>query len=103
MTAPVAAIIILKEEELITHFRTHGALSSATAMTPSALSISEDMTFRRLRDRGVIRTGAPGTFYVDEEAVARRRTTRRQRMLVLLGALILAAVAVALFNRSVPA
>jgi hypothetical protein len=55
MTAPIAAILLLKEEELLEHFRTLRALSSETAMTPRALSISEDMTFRRLRGRAVIR------------------------------------------------
>jgi uncharacterized membrane protein len=69
-------------------------------MTPGALSISEDMTFRRLRDRAVIREGARGTFYVDEETVeARRRTGRRMVSVFLIVAVIVAIVLLALQNR----
>jgi hypothetical protein len=100
MTAPIAAIILLKEEELLELFRTHGARSSETAMTPSALSISEDTTFRRLRDRAVIREGAPGRFYVDEETVvARRRTRRRLLTVLLITAAIVAIALLALTSR----
>lgn len=93
----VAAIVLLKDEELIAHFRAHGACSRASAMTLRALAISDDMTFRRLRDRAVIREGAAGTFYLDEETVvARERTTRRLRSVLLIIAPLAAIVAIVL-------
>lgn len=100
MTAAVIAILVHKEEELIESFRKHGALSSDGAMTTSALSISEDVTFRRLRDRAMIGEAAPDRFYLDEETVAaRRRTTRRQLTIVLIMAAIVAITMLALTRR----
>lgn len=93
----VAAIVLRSaEQELLEQFKTRGARSRETAMTPSALAIVDDRTFRRLRDRGVIREGAPGTFYVDEAtAVTRRRTTRRLLTVVLILATSVAIVLLA--------
>ncbi len=91
----------MKEEELIAQFRAQGAQSRAAAMTPSALCISEDLTFRRLRERDVIREGTPGTYYLDEEAVAARHETRkRMRTVAIIIAIILALVTIGLQIRT---
>lgn len=100
MTVPVI-VLLLKEEELVEHFRKNGAVSANTAKSLNALSVSEDMTFRRLRNRSVLREGSPDTFYLDEETYAeRRRARRRLRPVMLILVVILAAVALVMSLRS---
>lgn len=100
MTVP-AIVLLLKEEELVEHFRQNGAVSVNTAQSPNALSVSEDMTFRRLLTRAVLREAAPGTFYLDEEAYAeRRRARQRLRPILLALVVILAAAALVMSLRS---
>jgi hypothetical protein len=85
MTVPIAAIVLLKnEEELIEQFRAHGACSRDTAKALSALAVKEDRAFRSLRGYAVIREGAPGMFYCDEETVVARQRMRRRMVMVTL-------------------
>jgi hypothetical protein len=86
-----AAILIRREKDLVAHFRNHGAVDAAHAMTAVALGVEERLAWVVLRNRAIIRDGGPGTYYLDElswEAAGRRR----KRVLVV----VIAAVAVAL-------
>lgn len=93
MGSAVAAILALKEKQLVEHLRGQGALTAATAQTLSALSISDDVVFRRLRVRAVIREGAAGAYYLDEPSWAAVRSTRRR--LVTLALIVMTAVLIA--------
>ena len=53
------------ENELRAAFRALGAVSPATARTGKDLPL-ETVSFKNLVHRGVIREGAPGTFYLYE-------------------------------------
>ena len=90
----VAAILALKEQQLVEHFREHGALSTATARTLNALSISDDDSFRSLRVRDVIREGSAGAYYFDEARWTAVRSARRRLRTVLL--IVTAGVLIAL-------
>ena len=87
-----AAVIIRKEKDLVAHFRDVRAVSPETAQSLGALRVHEDaMALRRLRNRAVIRQGAPGTYYLDEpswEALGRLR-----RRLILVALIIIVSVA----------
>jgi len=63
-----AAVVVIKEKELMAHFREWGALSPAAALSTNALGVAENDTFRRLCAHAVIREAAPGVFYLDETA-----------------------------------
>ncbi len=100
MTVP-AIVLLLKEEELVELFRQSGAVSVNTAKSLSALSVSEDMTFRRMLDRAVLREGAPGMFYLDEAKYEERRNARRRlRPVLLVLVVVLAVVALVMTLRS---
>ena len=90
-----AAVIIRKEKDLVAHFRDARAVSPDTAQSLGALRVDEEaMAWRRLRNRAVIRQGAPGTYYLDEpswEALGRiRRRLMLVALIVLLGVAALA-------------
>ena len=90
MGAVAAAVIIRKEKDLVAHFVQARALSIETAQSLGTLRIDEGVGFRRLRERAVIREGAPGAFYLDEPSwEALRRTRLRMVTVMLLVALTL--------------
>lgn len=83
------AILIRREKDLVAHFRSHGAVDAAHAMTPAALGVDQRLAWIALRNRAIIRDGAPGTFYLDEpswEAAGRRR--KRVAMVALVFVLL---------------
>ena len=82
------AIIIRREKDLVAHFRSHGAIDAAHAMTPAALGVEQRMAWEILSRNAVIRDGASGTFYLDEvswEAGQQRRRRMAVVMLVVVG------------------
>ncbi len=82
---------------MIEQFRARGATSTTAARTLDAIGILDDRTFQHLRNRGIVREGAPGTFYLDEVALeARAQARRRLRPFLLALAVVLALVAVVL-------
>ncbi|MEO8634051.1 MAG: hypothetical protein ABI587_02130 [Gemmatimonadales bacterium] len=95
----VAAIIIRREKELVAHFRQAGAVSSATAQSLGALHVDDGTPLQRLRERAVIREGAPGTFYLDEPSWLALSHARRRLMLVMLVVVVVFGVAAALASR----
>jgi len=84
-----AAILIRREKDLVAHFRSHGAVDAAHAMTPVALGVDQRFAWLALHNRAIIRDGGPGTYYLDElswEAARRRR--KRVAALILICVLI---------------
>jgi hypothetical protein len=99
-----AAIIIRREKDLVAHFRSHGAIDAAHAMTPAALGVEQRMAWEILHRRAIIRDGAPGTFYLDEpswEAAGRRR--RKIALVVLAVALTFALISAIVTTAAVSA
>ena len=89
MTAPLtAAVIFRRERDLVGHFRRAGALTPETAQSSQDLGVHKRLAWHRLVNRGVLRSTAPGAFYLDEAAWEALRRTRRWRAMVL-GLLIL--------------
>ncbi len=84
--AAAVAIIIKRERDLVDHFRRAGATSPEMAQTPFALGVEQRFAWDRLVDRGVIRTGMSGTFYLDE---ASWEALRRRRPMIAVGVAIL--------------
>ena len=93
-----AAILIRREKDLVAHFRSHGAVDPAHAMTPTALGVEERFAWTVLRNRGVIRDGAPGTYYLDElswdAANSRRRRVAIVALILVVAALVASQLAV---------
>jgi len=89
MGAAAAAIIIKREKDLVEHFRNAGATSPQRAQSPGALGVEDDnLIWRILVERAVIREGAAGAYYLDEpswEALGRRR----RRMAIIIGVFVI--------------
>lgn len=100
MGAAVAAIIIRREKDLVSHFRERGATSSATAQSLSDLLVDDALILRRLRERAVIREASSGLFYLDELSWAAIGRTRQRLVTVLL--LVAIAVAAAMYLTLAP-
>jgi hypothetical protein len=93
------AIIVRREKDLVAHFRSHGAIDAAHAMTPAALGVEQRLAWEILRRRAVIRDGAPGTFYLDEPSWEAAQQSRRRVavvMLIVVATLALVALVTAL-------
>jgi hypothetical protein len=83
-----AGIIIKREKNLVAHFRSHGAVDSAHAMTPSELGVEQRLAWNILRRRAIIRDGAPGTYFLDELSWEALRS-RRKRMAIIIVTVVL--------------
>jgi len=93
-----AAIILLKEKQIVAAFREAGAISASTAATPAALGVHQRLAFSKLRERAILREAAYGYFYLDEPSwVAFRRA--RRRIAILAGLMVLVALLVFLARR----
>lgn len=91
MTTAAIAILIKHERDLVEHFIMQRATSVATAQTLQTLGVEHDRTFRRLEDRAVIRSGVPGTYYLDEPTWNSKVSMRRRVLVVvlLIGAILI--------------
>lgn len=97
MGAPaVAAILRLREQEVVDDFRGAGATSPDRAQSYVAIGVGESLAIKRLRNRAVIREAAPGQYYLDEEVWAAVIRTRRRLALTLLSVIALIALGVLL-------
>lgn len=89
MGAAIAAVIMRKERDVIDQLRYMGAISPATARPIYELGVEEDIGFRKLRNREVVREPEPGYFYLDEGVWTAVRRTRRRLILVVLALAVL--------------
>ena len=93
MAAPVAAIIIAKEKDLVAHFRRAGALSPTTAKSIMELGVDTRLAWSILERRAVIREAGEGLYYLDEPAwLANQKRRRRIAMTMLVIVLVVLAV-----------
>ena len=93
MAAPVAAVIIAKEKDLIAHFRRAGALSPTNAKSVTELGVDTRLAWTILERRAIIRQAGEGLYYLDESAwLAHQKRRRRIAMTMLVIVLTLLAV-----------
>lgn len=95
MGAVVAILVARKERDLVALFKQSRVTSSAKAQSLVALGVQDDAVLRRLRNRAVIREGAPGVYYLDEPSWDVLNQFRH-RMVVVVLLLALATAIIAL-------
>jgi hypothetical protein len=96
MAAPVAAVIIAKEKDLIAHFRRAGALSPTNARSVTELGVDTRLAWSILERHAIIREAGQGLYYLDEFAwLAYEKRRRRIAMIMLV--IVLALLAVSTF------
>src|SRR5438093_6894745 len=88
-----AAVILMRERQVVEAFERAGALSPERAVSASDINVDDSgIGWRRLRERAIVREAAAGRFYLDVEVwQATRRTRRRVALalaIVLLAALV---------------
>jgi hypothetical protein len=81
MTLPQAhySELLSGERQFVAAMRALGATSSATAVAHRDLPSIPRERFRALVQTGVLREGAPGTFYLYEQATPMRATSSEAR------------------------
>lgn len=83
-----AAVILLKERQVVEAFERAGATTPAASRSPADVGVHPDgVGWRRLRERAIVRESSPGTglYYLDVEVwQATRRTRRRVLAAVVL-------------------
>lgn len=102
MGAPaIAAMLRLREKEVVEDFRAASATSPNKAQSYQAIGVGDSLAIKRLRNRAVIREAAPGKFYLDEEVWAAVRRTRQRMATVFISvlALLLLGILVGLIQR----
>jgi hypothetical protein len=80
-----AAAIIIREKRIVSAFRRVGATTSAAAVAPETIGVSEHFAFRHLRRHAVLREAGPGRYYLDEPSWEAWRLLRRRLVLVAIG------------------
>lgn len=93
----VVAVLMAKERRLVNRLRAAGAVSRERARTLEELGITRGVILRRLRERAVVREGAPDRFYLDEPSWAAVRRSRR-RAIHILGLIALVILLAILFG-----
>jgi kynurenine formamidase len=79
-----AVVVVHKERKVVRRFREAGATSIERAKALKDLGVARGVGLRRLRERGVIREGAPETYYLDEQAWTTLLNFRRRTALMVL-------------------
>ncbi|MDX2199599.1 MAG: hypothetical protein SF069_11590 [Phycisphaerae bacterium] len=89
-----AAIITLRQKQLIGRFRDAGATSPRTARSLDDLGLSSHRIFRRMARHGVFVAAPPDRWYLDLEALAQyeRRQWRWFMIIMVICALTLIAL-----------
>lgn len=91
MGTTAAAMILLRERQIVERFQHAAATAPDRARIPSELGVHGGVAFDRLRKRAVIRESAPAAFYLDEASWKALGRLRRRLLMVLL---ILAGLAI---------
>ena len=95
----IQAVQHRKENELRVMFRAQGAVSPATARSAKDLPAVDAASFDKLLRAGVIREGAPGTYYLYEREP---QTFQLVRMVFIYAVIILLPVGIIQFCGSAP-
>ena len=87
-----AAVVMLKERQVVDAFRRAGAIAPDHAVALDTLGLHEGLGWRRLHNRAVIREAGAGSgrYYLDEEVWDAVRRTRGRRVAVILVIALLA-------------
>jgi hypothetical protein len=76
--------MVKHEKDIVRVFRSAGAINAAAARPLGALGLEESRHLERLQRGNIVRTGSPGTWYLDEAAWSERMLKRRRIGVVLL-------------------
>ena len=82
-----AAVVLIKERQVVEAFRRACAVDAERALAPEALGLdAEGLGWRRLHRRAVVRESAPGSgrYYLDLDVWEAMRGTRRRMLLAVL-------------------
>jgi hypothetical protein len=91
-----AAVILMKERQVVEAFERAGAVTPARAMSASDVGVEPDaLGWRRLHERAIVRESAPGSglYYLDVEVWQAQRRMRRRILFIVLGIAIALALA----------
>jgi hypothetical protein len=97
-----AAVILLKERQLVEAFERAGVLSPALARTPDEIGVDpHGVGWRRLQDHAVVREAGAGSgrYYLDIEVWQALRRMRLRIVLILAVVLLAAALVLAFGGR----
>ena len=90
-----AAVVLLRERQVVEAFERAGATSVDRAMVPADIGVEPDgIGWRRLRSRAVVRETSPGSgrYYLDVEVWHALRRMRRRVLGVVLALLVVLAL-----------
>lgn len=91
MTA--AAVIIARERHIVAAFEGAGATAPERAVDPEVIGVSRGLVFQKLERRAILRESDTGRFYLDLAAWTATRRLQRRLALVMVGIVILVAIA----------
>lgn len=87
-----AAVILMRERQVVEAFERAGATSPERAISANDVNVDDTgIGWRRLRERAIVREAAPGRFYLDVEVWQANRRTRH-RIAFMLAIILLAAL-----------
>lgn len=93
--AAAVAVMRRKERDLRADFLAFGATRPLEARSLAELGLEENMTWKRMCRRSVIREGSPGLFYWDEDSWQELRSMRLRMALMMLGAILVIGLMIA--------
>lgn len=90
-------MVLRARRKIAAHFFVHHAVSAEEAVPYVPASLVMRRQFDRMRGRGIIRDGAPGSFWIDIAAYQADAERRRRRLVPIVLVLALIAAAIPLF------
>lgn len=79
-----AAVIMRKQRDIVQTFRASGAVSRERARVPDDLGVDENLVFKGLVRRAVLRDAGNGRYFLDEPSWNALHTLRQRMALVVL-------------------
>jgi hypothetical protein len=89
MGAAVAAIVVRRQRDMVQTYRGVNATSPERAREPGEIGLEQDMIFKGLVRRAVLRDAGGGRYYLDEPSWQALRRTRHRLALVILAIVLL--------------
>ncbi len=101
MGAVVAAVIARRERDIVDAFHSARATDPTTARDPGDVGVHQEVAFRLLVRRAVLRDAGGGRYFLDEPSLQAHRSARRRMLAVVLVAAIIILVSILLMGGAV--
>jgi hypothetical protein len=98
--SPAPAFIAIQLKKIISAFQQRELFYPEKAVSPEELGLRQNLMFRRLVGRGVLKEASPGRFYLDREKLEEFNALRRKKIFIVMGIILIAILIYAILYKN---